>query len=57
LPVKLTESDLKEIDARFERLEVAGERYALEMMSRVQRSPLCSQTERNVIQPVLILLE
>jgi aryl-alcohol dehydrogenase-like predicted oxidoreductase len=37
LAIKLTENDLKEIDARFERLVVAGERYAPEMMSLVQR--------------------
>jgi aryl-alcohol dehydrogenase-like predicted oxidoreductase len=37
LAVKLTESDLKEIDARFEQLAVVGERYTPEMMGLVQR--------------------
>jgi aryl-alcohol dehydrogenase-like predicted oxidoreductase len=37
LAVKLTESDLKEIDTRFKQLAVAGERYAPEMMGLIQR--------------------
>ena len=37
LKVKLTESDLKEIDARLGKLAVAGERYTPDMMGLVQR--------------------
>jgi aryl-alcohol dehydrogenase-like predicted oxidoreductase len=37
LSVQLTESDLKEIDARFRQIGVAGERYAPEMMALLQR--------------------
>jgi aryl-alcohol dehydrogenase-like predicted oxidoreductase len=35
LAVQLTESDLKETDARFQKINVAGERYTPEMMSLV----------------------
>ena len=37
LTVQLTESDLKETDARFQQIAVAGERYAPEMMALVHR--------------------
>jgi aryl-alcohol dehydrogenase-like predicted oxidoreductase len=37
LAVQLTESDLKETDARFQQIAVAGERYAPEMMALVHR--------------------
>jgi len=37
LAVELTESDLEEIDARFQQIDVAGERYAPEMMKLVHR--------------------
>jgi aryl-alcohol dehydrogenase-like predicted oxidoreductase len=37
LAVQLTESDLKETDARFRQIAVAGERYAPEMMALLQR--------------------
>jgi aryl-alcohol dehydrogenase-like predicted oxidoreductase len=37
LPVRLTEDDLKETDARFQQITVAGERYAPDMMALVQR--------------------
>jgi aryl-alcohol dehydrogenase-like predicted oxidoreductase len=37
LTVQLTESDLKETDARFQQIVVAGERYAPEMMALVHR--------------------
>ena len=35
LAVQLTESDLKDTDARFQKINVAGERYTPEMMSLV----------------------
>jgi len=38
LNVKLTESDLKEINARFAQIEVFGERYAPDMMALVQHA-------------------
>jgi len=38
LKVKLTESDLKEINARLAQVEVFGERYAPDMMALVQRA-------------------
>ena len=38
LNVKLTESDLKEINARFAELEVFGERYTPDMMALVQHA-------------------
>jgi aryl-alcohol dehydrogenase-like predicted oxidoreductase len=38
LGVKLTESDLKEIRARFARIEVVGERYAPDMMALVNHA-------------------
>ena len=34
----LSESDLKQIDARLAEIEVVGERYAPQMMSLVQRA-------------------
>jgi len=37
LTVQLTESDLKETDARFQQIVVAGERYAPDMMALVHR--------------------
>jgi aryl-alcohol dehydrogenase-like predicted oxidoreductase len=37
LAVQLTESDLKETDARFRQIAVAGERYAPDMMALVHR--------------------
>jgi aryl-alcohol dehydrogenase-like predicted oxidoreductase len=37
LTVQLTESDLKETDARFQQIAVAGERYVPEMMALVHR--------------------
>jgi len=37
LAVELTESDLEETDARFQQIDVAGERYAPEMMKLVHR--------------------
>jgi aryl-alcohol dehydrogenase-like predicted oxidoreductase len=37
LAAQLTESDLKETDARFQQIAVAGERYAPEMMALVHR--------------------
>src|SRR6202035_5528639 len=37
LTVQLTESDLKETDARFQQIAVTGERYAPEMMAHVNR--------------------
>jgi aryl-alcohol dehydrogenase-like predicted oxidoreductase len=36
LAVKLTEEDLKETDARFQEIAVAGERYTPEMMAMLQ---------------------
>jgi aryl-alcohol dehydrogenase-like predicted oxidoreductase len=38
LQVKLTESDLKEINARLAQIEVSGERYAPDMMALVQHA-------------------
>jgi aryl-alcohol dehydrogenase-like predicted oxidoreductase len=38
LDVKLTESDLKEINARFAEIEVFGERYSPDMMALVQHA-------------------
>jgi aryl-alcohol dehydrogenase-like predicted oxidoreductase len=38
LNVKLTESDLREINARLAQIEVFGERYAPDMMSLVQHA-------------------
>ncbi|HZC35214.1 MAG TPA: aldo/keto reductase, partial [Chthoniobacterales bacterium] len=37
LAVQLTESDLKETDARFRQITVAGERYTPEMMAMLQQ--------------------
>jgi aryl-alcohol dehydrogenase-like predicted oxidoreductase len=38
LKVKLTESDLKEINARFAQMDVFGERYAPDMMALVHHA-------------------
>ena len=38
LKVKLTESDLKEVNARIAQIEVFGERYAPDMMALVQHA-------------------
>ncbi len=38
LKVKLTESDLQEVNARIAQIEVFGERYAPDMMALVQHA-------------------